>query len=331
LEAPDLSSSGRHLAPLRPDGDDGYWVVWGAGLDHAVVTRRLADGMRTPYDTLSADFVDNFGPHVTNTVAISQDPWPKPAIAWMMYGRDGVERIYVSWPSDAGWTRGQFLPDSEKGGAQRLALDENEDVWIAWWKYFDGIFWTHSHATATTSPPVVTDQAGRPALHWTLSSSAEGTWWAVLRAVGDGDFQSVARLRAGAGSKMSWHDASAPLGAVLRYAIRRECRDARYRWTSEEARWDPRGPTLVLALKSANPALDRLDFEIVGADSGVLEVRLFDLQGREVARQSFEARGAGRDSGNMSLPSDARTGLYLMRVQSADGRRSPVVKITVVR
>lgn len=331
VESPELAPCCPILAPLRPDGEGGHWLVWSAGFEHAVARRRLASGTWLPPDTLSADFVDTSDYHVTNSVAAAQDQWPRPAISWMVYGRDGVERIYVSWPTATGWTRGQFLPGTEECGAQRLAMDENGDIWIAWWKYFDGIFWTHSFATATCSAPALTTLDHRPHLRWVLSAPAEGTWWAVMRAVGDAELERVARVPAGSDTVMTWADSSAPAGVPLRYAIRRECRDVRYQWTSEAARWEPRSAAPTLVLRSGNPASFRVDFEVFGSDAGGFEARLFDLQGRVVARTTASAAGAGRDGGSIALPSGLRAGLYLLRVRVEDGRESPAIKIAVVR
>jgi hypothetical protein len=153
----------------------------------------------------------------------------------------------------------------------------------------------------------------------------------VLRAEGGGLFERIARVRATADTSMVWADTSAPAGAVLRYAVRRECRDVRYQWTSAEASWQPRGPSLAIVGKSGNPATDHIEFEVFGANQGALEVRLYDLQGREVLRQSLTARGTGRDAASVALNSSLRAGLYLMRVRSADGRLSPATKFAIVR
>jgi hypothetical protein len=121
---------------------------------------------------------------------------------------------------------------------------------------------------------------------------------------------------------MSWTDTSAPSSLPFRYVVRRECRDTRYQATSAEARWEPRGQALSLSLRGRNPTADRLNFEVVGASSGALDVRLFDVQGREVIRRSAPAAGAGRDAVSLPVPSELGAGLYLLRVVGADGRRA---------
>lgn len=138
-------------------------------------------------------------------------------------------------------------------------------------------------------------------------------------------------MRAASDTTMVWSDSTAPTGIVLRYAIRRECRDLRYQVTSPEARWEPRGPSLSIARRSGNPGSTRLAFEVVGADRGPLEVRVYDLQGREVVRRTFVASGAGRDAVTIDVAGDLRTGLYLMRASSPDGHVSLATKLAIVR
>jgi hypothetical protein len=330
-ETPDLAESGFAISPLRPDGEGGYWIAWTSGEETAVVTRRLKDGTWTRQDSLTADYLPPSPHQFSNNIAISQDAGPRPAIAWMAYGQSGVEYVYVSWPTDSGWTRGEQLPGSSGGGSQQLTQDENGDIWIGWWKFFEGILWTHSYATATSSAPEISERSGQPLLHWSLSAPAPGTWWAVMCSNGDGAFERVARLKAGPDTVMAWADTSAPAGVSLRYAVRRECRDTRYQWTSAQARWEPRGPSLTIVLRSVNPATNQIELEIVGANQGALDLRLYDLQGREVARHSARAAGAGRDAASLRLDGALRPGLYLLRVRAADGRLSPSAKVAIVR
>ena len=330
-ETPDLAEHGFAVSALRPDGQGGYWVTWTSGFESVVVTRRLANGTWTAYDSLTADYKPASPYQLTNSVAISMDGGPRPAISWMAYGQSGTEYVYVSWPTDSGWTRGEQIPGSTKGGAQQLALDENGDIWIGWWKYFDGILWTHSHATAVSSVPSISEQEGRPRLSWTLSAPAEATWWGVMRSRDDGEWERVARVKAGADSAMAWTDTTAPSGQRLRYAIRRECRDTRYQVTSDAAIWEPHGPGLRLDLLGRNPGSDVVDLEVLGAGSGALELGLYDIQGRHLGVRRMQSTGAGRDRLTLPFPRGLESGVYLLKARSADGRESSAVKVVLLR
>ena len=96
--------------------------------------------------------------------------------------------------------------------------------------------------------------------------------------------------------------------------------------------WFPRGPSLALALRSANPVADAVELEVTGASAGPLDLRLYDLQGREVRRQRATAAGTGRDAVRFALPAERLApGIYVLRVRAADGRLSPGRKVSVVR
>ena len=256
-----------------------------------------------------------------------------PAITWFGYSSlgDAADYVWASCPTDSGFGVGERIEGSRYGLNPLIYRDENGDIWVAWWDFVNGIYWTHSHTNSLPSAPQVADLAGRPELRWTLSEPSPETWWAVLRAQGDGDFEPVARVRAGADTLMSWSDTTAPSGVALRYAIRRECRDVRSRLTSAEARWEPRGPSLALLRKGENPTAGSFLFEVVGANRGPCTLSVYDLQGREVERHTFDAAGAGRDAAELRLGNQVRTGLYLVRVRTWDGRTSAAAKLAVVR
>lgn len=297
-----------------------------------IVIRKYADGAWAAPDTLAMRLPPDRS-LLSYDVQFSPEGAERPALTWYGYSPSGDAAYYVwaSFPTDSSFGVGERIEGSRNGVNPKILRDENGDNWVVWWELFNGIYWTHSHTTATSSVPTVTNQSGRPSLRWRLSESAPETWWAVLRAEGDGLFKPVARLRAASDTTMVWSDSTAPSGVVLRYAIRRECRDLRYQVTSPEARWEPRGPSLSIARRSGNPGGAQLAFEVVGADRGALEVRVYDLQGREVLRRSFVASGAGRDAVTIDVAGDLRTGLYLMRASSPDGRKSPATKIALVR
>jgi hypothetical protein len=330
-ETPDLAESGFAVSALRPDGAGGHWVAWTSGDESVLIARRSSTGAWSGPDTLTADYVPPSPYQLTNSIAISEDLGPRPALAWMAYGQSGVEYIYVSWPTATGWTRGEQLPGSATGGAPQLTCDENGDLWIGWWRYFEGILWKHTYTTVTCERPDVGEDSGRPLVQWSLSGPAPSTWWAVMRAIDGGAFERIARVQAGSGVAMKWADTAAPSHHELTYAIRRECRDTRYQLTTSPAMWEPKGAGLVLAVRSRNPAEAFIESEVVGADRGELELRLYDLQGRVVAERATTVLGAGRDVVRLSIGDSVHSGLYMLRARSADGRSSPTVKVAVIK
>jgi len=190
---------------------------------------------------------------------------------------------------------------------------------VAWSVFAGDVWWIHSHATATTSPPRVVDGPGNRRLTWTLSEPAPETWWAVLRARGSGDFEVVARLRAGPGLEMSWNDTSPP-ARVLRYKVRRESVDARYLWESAPI-WVPeKGGGLIVEFMGRLPIEERVVLHVGNASPGPMELRLFDVQGRMIHGQQGTAGGTGHDTIDFdlaSIQSPSPNGVYFAVVRDA--------------
>ncbi len=318
--------------PFRP-AEFGYWVTWTTG-DRDVILARYENGVITPERfTVTAHYPPSLY-QTTDAVDVSQDTRPRPVIAWMAYGDDGVERLYVSWPNAAGWDTANAVPGATRGGHQRVARDENGDVWLAWFTFSGGIYWTHTYTTAICDTPRAGEASGRPAIHWTLDRPAPESWWTLWRSADGSQFEQLARLEAGPSQEMSYADSTAPSGKSLRYRVRRECKDVRYRWTSAEAEWLPRTARLRLALRSPNPVGGALAVEVLGAAAGALELQLFDLQGRLVARARATASGSGRDAVSLDPATGARplrSGVYVLRAKGGDRRTSDGLKVVVLR
>jgi hypothetical protein len=217
----------------------------------------------------------------------------------------------------------------------KVTRDRNGDAWVAWsprWAY--GTLFTHTYVAATTSAPRFDGSADQPIVGWTLSEPAPESWWAVLRAEGSREFEPVARVRAGDELELRWTDLSAPSGTVLRYRIRRESVDTRYRWHSEEGVWFPRGAALSLGVRGTHPSGAQIELAVTGAEAGELVVRLYDLQGRLVHRRHFQAGGSGQDSIRLDLDAGstrARSGVYFVKVTDGSGRESASLKLVVLR
>lgn len=323
-------------SPLRADGQGGWWLGWTEDWWPAVMTRWLPGGGWAPLETLAVNYPPSLYQIAKNN-DLSRDPFPRPAMVWSSSNDRGVEYLYLAWPTDSGWATAEQVPGSASGIAPKVARDENGDVWLMWLDYsgFDlGLRWTHSYTHAVADTPRAGEDRGRPRLRWNLSEPAPGSYWTVWRAAGSGEFERAARLAAGAGEAMEFTDSTAPPGAALRYRLRRECKDVRYRWTSAEAEWLPRTARLGLALRSPNPVGGALAAEVLGASAGALELQLFDLQGRRVAHSRTTAGGGGRDAVSFDAGSGSRplrSGVYILRARSADGRTSDGVKIVLLR
>jgi hypothetical protein len=323
---------------LRPRATGGFRCAWDASSDKPDYTdiiemRSFRDGVWSGPETLQVHKPFD-AQQLFYEAELSAEGSDVPALAWYGYSptvSDAAYYIWTSFPTDAGPGLGERFEGSWSGINPTLVRDEDGDVWLAWWRTFDGVYWAHTYATAVPSAPSLAERDHRPLVRWSLDRRAPETWWAVLRAEGDGPLVPVTRLRASSDTIMSWADASAPTGVVLRYAVRRECRDVRYRVTSADARWEPRSAALTLALMGRVPVDNMIEMVIIGAAAGLLEVTLYDVQGRRVADKRVEVAGSGRDQISLPLDGALKSGLYLLRAKGGDGRLSPSHKVVVVR
>lgn len=321
-------------SPLRSDGQGGWWLGWTEDWWPAVMTRWLPGGGWAPLETLVVNYPPSLYQIAKNN-DLSRDAFPRPAMVWSSSNDRGLEYLYFAWPTDSGWATAEQVPGSASGIAPKVARDENGDVWLMWLRYAGlKLSWTHSYTHAVTDTPSVGDDRGRPRLRWSLSEPAPGSYWTLWRAAGAADFERVARLAAGPATAMEFTDSTAPADVALRYRVRRECKDVRFQWTTAEVEWFPRTTRLGLALRSPNPVGGTLAAEVLGASPGPLELQLFDLQGRRVARARVSASGSGRDAVSLDTTHDprrTRSGVYVLRAKAADGRTSDGLKVVLLR
>jgi len=318
----------------RPSG--GVWIGWVTKQNHVSIGT-IRDGAWYDRDSITCAY-DPPGLYLTDgAVELTREKEEYPVIGWDASFSGDYRQVYcIARPAPGGgFLPGEQLPTSEDATPPHLTRDRNGDIWVAWYtEDIQGMFWIHSYTTAISTTPTLGGPRSTPLLSWRLSEAASESWWAVLRATGDGPFESVARVQAGEGTLMSWPDTGAPRGQRLRYRVRRESMDQRYEWTSEEATWPPRGPVLSIGPHGPHPALDRAELAIVGARAGPLDVRVLDIQGREVWRVDSEASGSGQDLVTLEFaaaPRPLRSGLYLVRVADAGGQVAPIFKLVVLR
>ena len=260
-----------------------------------------------------------------------------PSFAWTNsgYGSTWRDVTSIAFGNGHGWDAGEEIANSEQSGwlAPTLTHDLNGDVWLMWRRAREGINrWTHTYCSATCPAPTIAANGEGTRVSWALSSPAPESRWTLFRAEGDGAFDSLATVRAGADSLLGFDDPNAGPGRTWRYRIRRESLDTRYQWHSETAthwRADTRIP---LGLTLANPVGARIMFRLTGA-AGLLVARLYDLQGRVVMQQPLSAGGSGDDSFTLDLDGSGagRAGIYFLRITDSTGRTTRTARVAVVR
>lgn len=317
---------------LRPSG--GLWLLTTEGLVAQVHAYR--DGEWAEVDTLTADHAPGeiFSPA---WCSMSQDTAERPLLVWSDFGQNVPPDVAaVAFPTEDGWLQGDVVPNSEGTWDPDVARDRNGDAWVAWWRIgTNGLYFNHTYVSAISHPPRFDSSRKTPSLRWQLAEPAPESWWAVQRAEGSGEFQTLGRAQAGEDVYMSWNDGAAPTGTLLRYRIRRESLDRRYEWHSEEVVWWPRGATLGLRLRGPLPTFQTgVELAVTGAEGGALEVHVYDLQGRLVLRQRESTSGSGRDQFSLDFgaaQSRMGSGVYFARAADATGRVSQAVKLVVLR
>jgi hypothetical protein len=316
---------------FRPSG--GLWLFWTTKYWAHVSSYR--DGVWSRGDSLQAlhppgeTFWSAWGD-------MSRDHEERPLLAWgdLGYGYTYRDVACVSFPTETGWATGEEVPGSDGGWDPTVTRDRNGDAWVAWWPIRLGrTYWNHTYVSATASEPSILGVEDRLVVSWTLSEPAPGSYWAVLRAEGDGEFVDVARVRADSTVAMSWNDATAPQGQVLRYRIRRESVDTRYEWLSDEAVWAVSLSAFGLMVRGPQPVLDLARMQLIGAVAGPAEVQIYDVQGRRMWMTRLVADGTGRDDVQLDMRGrrEFRSGLYFVRAVDASGRMTPAVKLAVLR
>jgi len=326
IDSTDLLAGPPRMRP-RPSG--GYWLIWATGsiTDQMPIASYRDGAWSVPVPVRCAGLRPGSW---TNVADLSRDDGEYPAGVWLAVDDTGYESMCVCMPTDSGFTVADHLPYA---GVPTIARDRDGDVWLAWWDYFAGMFWLHTYNRATAADVHISGHGTQRQIAWMLSEPAPETWWAVLRARGSGDFELAARIRATSNLAMSWTDTSPPAG-LLRYKIRRESVDTRYRWESPTVRAPDQGKGLVVRPPVGLPIARQGILELVNAAAGPLDLRLYDLQGRVVLRQQVIAAGSGEETIRFDLaeaPDRVRNGIYFAIVRDAAGQSSEAVKIVVLR
>jgi hypothetical protein len=312
----------------RPSG--GYWLQW-TSLDWMHVSS-YRDGVWSRGDSLAV-------PHAAGLTFTpgwcdaSRDTFERPVLIWgdIGYGYTLPESVAIAFPTESGWARGEDIPGSERPYLTPVVeRDVNSDVWAMWDTRNFTDRWTHTYTSATASAPLAQADGAGARLRWTLTPAAPFSRWTVLRAAQGGAFEERGTVTAGKDSVLSWRDPDARAGTVWRYCLRRECLDTRYLWWSDTTTYWRPDTSRPLGLRAASPFAGRLALTVTGG-SGVLVVRLYDLQGREVLRREYMAGGRGDDALALELAgASTRAGIYFVRVSDGTGRRSSTAKVALI-
>jgi hypothetical protein len=326
------------LAPI-PSG--GAWLQYATPRSTGVL-RRFEGGAFGPERELDCKYTSD--PEAISVVwgALERGGGERPVVAWSF--RDVWTTTYgicVCMAEGEDWALGDEIMRSRRGGnfaALTVTRDRNDDAWVAWREFYDEpVQWAHTFTTARASEPVVTVTAGRPELEWSLSELAPGTWWAVLRQGEGGAFFEVARLQAGNELRMSWSDEGARPGTLLRdgvsYRIRRESVDTRYEHLGPIGSWQPGHMRPRLAIKPQGPGSEALLLELSGTSSPRIELAIYDVSGRAIARREITLQGSGATQ-RFPLTFAGQplgAGIYFARVRDASGAVSDGVRFVRLR
>jgi hypothetical protein len=318
---------------MRRAGPGEYWVQWTDDDSFARLARLnpIQRSWSAP-DTLRCAYRRSDVAWRSIATRFSPDTLPYPAVAWQAVSYPGSSyTLCVCVPSDSGvYPVAENLPFTDGVAQARIVRDVNEDVWVAWWTVdLQGMFWTHSVVGATASGLRVEKWGKRQTLRWTLSETAPGSWWTVLREERSGGMAAVARVRAGAGTEMSWVDDRPALGPT-HYQLRRDCVDRRYEWLSSRVRWAGRGWRIIGPRWLPGDGGGQIAFGFDGA-AGPLVLELYDVQGRMVARQGSSAWRAEPQALRLGLPARLASGVYFLRAADLAGTDAAVAKVVVLQ
>ena len=118
----------------------------------------------------------------------------------------------------------------------------------------------------------------------------------------------------------------------MRYRVRRESVDSRYRWESEEGRWPPNAQR-PLTLSTPSGLLGE-SLSLGGAVAGAIEIRIYDVQGRLSLRQQAKVTGAGDESLRLDLALaqyPLHSGVYFAQAKDASGRQTAPLKLVLLK
>lgn len=330
-------ANGLSGAPRFYSGQFGLKLGW-ATKGPNVLVRSMGPAMTWgATDTIKCAYSDQQVPdqHYSDAFDISRNSQGYPAIAWGAFdGAQGVDVICASMPTDSGWTTAEEISNSSEGLLPTVARDENGDVWVAFMRYSNGVFWAHTYTRATASDPEVIKYGNKRLVLWTLSEPAPGSYWTVLRAQSGSGYEEVARVRAGSGLEMSWTDSTPPISAHF-YRVRREAVDIRYRLETGATVDADSGLARLgfsLSILGGNPVRDALRCVITNSNDGPVTLTLHDALGRQLLSRTVHIVRTQPQVLELELRSTLTpSGVYFVAASTPSGSRTEPVKIVFLR
>lgn len=319
---------------LRPRAGGGHWLVMSRGGGTVQVFSNQTGTWTEPL-SVSCDYYPGWMQQYTDSPTMSRDAEDFPVLAWSTFqiaGGRAQECICVSIPSDSEFTLADQVWSAENALQPSVVRDRNGDVWVTWWNWGPGGMWKHTYVSARAMHLHVQGEGKCRIVTWRLSEKAPGSFWAVWRARRDGPFEQVARLRASDSVVMSWRD-DAPPADTLRYRIGRESVDRRYSWTSEETVWSETSRKGLFVIPRLIPGGQRLEFQVIGAGDGPLDVRLFDVQGRLMIKTIVHRHELKNDLLTLEPGHHgwhASSGVYFLRVTEGLEGESATVRTALI-
>lgn len=214
-----------------------------------------------------------------------------------------------------------------------VARDRNGDAWLAWrLRNAEQVRFTHTYVSSVASRPLAAVFGRERIVSWTLSEPAPESRWTVWRAAAAGSFEQVGDVRAGSVTELAWTDTAPPEGP-LRYKVRRESVDIRYRLDTEVATWTRPEPQALRFAAVPAPFSDGMHLDLLGAAAGPIELLVYDLQGREVHREQRVASGVGQDTLELRLGMSPRpsAGVYFLIARDSTDRVTPPARLILLR
>jgi hypothetical protein len=284
------TNSARVRLRRNPAGD--HWLaVSPYGVETLLMTRFTGDEWTTPI-ALNCAYPGDPNNFFTNSPAMSRDANPLPVVAWGWQNTQAQLGICVCIPDENGYPVATNFNDPLGAGvAASVAVDRNNDVWLAWWSFYGTSRWTHTYVIATAVDVVVAGNTEARTVTWTLSEPAPRSRWAVLRRIGTGAEEVAAIVEAGTALDMAWTDQDHVVD-VVRYRVRRESVNLRYEWLSAEALFEYPVATL-LSLVSAEADAQSVRLRWQGPGAAALEARVE----RRAEAGAWEALGAAAAAG----------------------------------
>lgn len=314
---------------LHPKADGGCWLIWATGTPKIAMSA-YTGVWAAPRYVQCTSLPSNYSSAIE--VDASRDSASLPALCWGIDDESGgAEVVCAAMPQDSAYASADVIDGSLGGMMPTIAVDADGDAWVAWWKYYEGAYWTHTYTSVTSSSLRVMRTPASTWIRWSLSGAAPNTRWTVLRRSAGSASQEVAHLRAGPTTEMVWEDTAAPAGYAA-YSIRRDCVDLRYTYLSPEVVTVPERAPFRIDVSSTVPSRDEVSVVVTGAAAnGAVQIAFYDVQGRRVQRIVAYANAEGAAAAQVLWPAWCGSGVYFAQARDGERQRSNAARLVRAR